>query len=81
MRRMTWRAMGLTNTARRVIGCYFNHGMRVHMREMTWRAISGGSWMEVLFAAGYRPGLVADVNRRVKIRVEAMDAAAKAKGQ
>ena len=35
-------------------------------------------WMEVLFACGYRPGLLTDVKRRVKARVEAMDAAAAA---
>jgi len=27
------------------------------MREMTWRAICAGPWMEMLFEAGYRQGL------------------------
>ena len=31
-------------------------------------------WMEVLFALGYRPGLLTDVKRRIKTRVEIMDA-------
>lgn len=30
-------------------------------------------WMELLFACGYRPGLLTDVRRRVEARVEAMD--------
>jgi uncharacterized membrane protein YGL010W len=31
-------------------------------------------WMEIMFACGYRPGLQADLKRRVAKRVEAMDA-------